>query len=305
MSIGSTPASAGPAGEFRIGTVFPQIEIGNDLDDIRTYAITVRELGYRHILAYDHVLSGSQQAHHPKLINRYDENSPFHEVFVLFGYLAAIVPDLEMVTGVLILPQRQTALVAKQSATLDLLTGGKTRLGVGIGWNDIEYQGLGEDFGNRGKRLEEQMDVLRTLWRDEIVSYNGTWHTIDQAGLAPMPVQRPIPLWIGGSAEVAVRRAARLAEGFFPNSGSRETYEWIMGTLRDEMQRNDRNPATFGIEPRISVAGTNPDDWKRDYSWWREQGVSHLTVNTMGAKFTSVQQHLDALDRAMRIIGEM
>lgn len=305
VSTESMPATSFPGSEIRIGAVFPQIEIGNDLDDIRTYATTVRDLGYRHILAYDHVLSGSQAAHHPKLVNRYDENSPFHEVFVLFGYLAAIVPGLEMVTGVLILPQRQTALVAKQSATLDLLTGGKTRLGVGIGWNDIEYQGLNEDFGNRGKRLEEQMDVLRTLWRDEIVSYEGTWHTIDQAGLAPMPVQRPIPIWIGGSAEVAVRRAARLANGFFPNSGSRETYEWIIGILRDEMRRNDRDPASFGIEPRISVAGTSPDDWKRDYAWWREQGVSHLTINTMGGGFSSVQQHLDALGQAMNIIRAM
>ncbi len=298
MSI-DRDSSSSAAKEIRIGAVFPQTEIGNDLGDIRTWAATVGALGYRHILAYDHVLSGSQAAHHPKLVNRYDENSPFHEVFVLFGYLAAIVPNIEMVSGVLILPQRQTALVAKQSATLDLLTGGRTRLGVGIGWNDIEYQGLGEDFGNRGKRLEEQMDVLRTLWRDEIVSYEGRWHTIDQAGLAPMPVQRPIPIWIGGSAEVAVRRAERLADGFFPNSGSRESYEWLLGILRDELQRSNRDPASFGIEPRISVAGTNPDDWKRDFTWWREQGVSHLTVNTMGGGYTAVQQHLDALGQAM------
>lgn len=288
--------------EVRIGAVFPQNEISNDPDDIRTYASTLDQLGYRHILAYDHVLSGSQQAHHPKLVGRYDEKSPFHEVFVLFGYLAAIAPALEMVTGVLILPQRQTALVAKQAATLDLLTAGKTRIGVGIGWNDIEYQGLGETFGNRGRRLEEQMDVLRRLWTDSIISYEGRWHTIDHAGLAPMPVQRPIPLWIGGSAEVAIRRAARLADGFFANSGSQETYERIMAILRDEIQRSDRDPATFGIEPRITVAGTEPDDWKRSYTWWREQGVTHLTINTMGGGYTSVDQHLDALGKAIETL---
>lgn len=291
--------------EIRIGAVFPQTEIGNDLGDIRRYASTVRDLGYRHILAYDHVLSGSQRAHHPKLVGRYDEHSPFHEVFVLFGYLAAVEPGLELVTGVLILPQRQTALVAKQVATLDLLTAGKTRLGVGIGWNDIEYQGLGESFGNRGRRLEEQIDVLRALWRDEIVSYSGQWHTIEHAGLAPMPVQRPVPIWIGGSAEAAVRRAARLADGFFPNSGSRETYERIMAIVRDELRRIDRDPATFGLEPRISVAGTDPDDWKRSYDWWREQGVTHLTVNTMGGGYTAVDQHLDALERALHILDGM
>ena len=302
MSSGSQSPSFPVSLEPRIGAVFPQTEIGNDLDDIRAYAQTVGKLGYRHILAYDHVLSGSQQAHHPKLVNRYDENSPFHEVFVLFGHLAAIVPDLEMVTGVLILPQRQTALVAKQAATLDLLTAGKTRIGVGIGWNDIEYQGLGETFGNRGKRLEEQMDVLRTLWSDNIVSYDGTWHTIDHAGLAPMPVQRPIPIWIGGSAEVAIRRAVRLADGFFPNSGSQDTYVRILGILKDELGRTGRDPATFGIEPRISVAGTDPDDWKRSYSWWREQGATHITVNTMGGGFTSVNQHLDALGEAIEAL---
>ena len=302
VSSGSGSVSFSEATGIRIGAVFPQTEIGNDLEDIRTYATTVEEFGYRHILAYDHVLSGSQQAHHPKLINRYDENSPFHEIFVLFGYLAAIVPDLELVTGVLILPQRQTALVAKQAATVDLLTAGKTRIGVGIGWNDIEYQGLGETFGNRGKRLEEQIDVLRRLWTDEIISYDGTWHAIDHAGLAPMPVQRPIPIWIGGSAEVAVRRAARLADGFFPNSGTQETYERIMSILRDELRRTDRDPATFGIEPRISVAGTKPDDWKRSFAWWREHGATHLTINTMGGHFTSVDQHLDALGQAIETL---
>jgi probable F420-dependent oxidoreductase len=301
VSIGASQ-SANSSG-VRFGAVFPQTEIGNDRLEIARYAAGVQELGYRHVLAYDHVLSGSQQAHYPKLVKRYDENSPFHEVFVLFGYLAAIAPELEMVTGVLILPQRQTALVAKQAATVDLLTGGKSRLGVGIGWNDIEYQGLGESFGNRAKRLEEQIDVLRALWSDSIISYEGTWHTIDNAGLAPMPIQRPIPVWIGGSAEVAVRRAARIADGFFPNSGSQETYETLMAVIRDELHRIDRDPATFGIEPRISVGGTQADEWKRSYAWWLEQGITHLTINTMGAGFTSVDQHLEALESAITTLA--
>jgi len=289
--------------EVRIGAVFPQTEIGADPDQIAGYARGVQELGFRHIIAYDHVLSGSQQAHHPKLVKRYDETSPFHEVFVLFGYLAAIVPSLEMVTGVLILPQRQTALVAKQAATLDLLTGGKTRIGVGIGWNDIEYQGLGEQFTNRGKRFEEQIEVLRSLWSDPIVNYEGTWHTIEHAGLAPMPAQRPIPLWIGGGAEVAVRRAVRIADGFFATSGSQATYERLMAIIRDEMRVRDRDPATFGIEPRILVAGTTAEDWRQSFAWWREQGISHLSVNTMGAGFTEISQHLDALESVLAALS--
>jgi probable F420-dependent oxidoreductase len=282
----------------RLGAVFPQTEIGNDREEIARYARGVRELGYRHILAYDHVLGGSQTAHHPKLVNRYDESTPFHEVMVLFGYLAAITPELEMVTGVLVLPQRQTTLVAKQAATLDLLTGGKTRLGVGIGWNDIEYQALGEPFGNRARRYEEQIEVLRALWSSKIVSFAGQWHTIDHAGIQPQPMQRPIPIWIGGTAEPAVRRAARLADGFFPNSASYEVYERVLGNLRDELGRIGRDPATLGIEPRISVANSVADDWKQAFDWWRTQGITHLTVNTMGAGFRSVDEHLDGLARA-------
>ena len=285
-------------GEIRLGAVFPQTEIGNDRDEIARYARGVDEIGYRHILAYDHVLGGSQAAHYPKLVNRYDETTPFHEVMVLFGYLAAVTPELEMVTGVLVLPQRQTALVAKQAATLDLLTGGKTRLGVGIGWNDIEYQALGEPFGNRARRYEEQIDVLRALWTNDIVDYNGRWHTINQAGIQPLPIQRPVPIWIGGTAEAAVRRAARIADGFFPNSASFEVYERVLDDLRDELARIGRDPATLGIEPRISVANSTVDDWKRAFSWWRAQGITHLTVNTMGAGFRSVDEHLDGLSKA-------
>jgi probable F420-dependent oxidoreductase len=290
-----------PLEGVRVGAVFPQTEIGNDRNGIARFAARVQELGFQHILAYDHVLSG-ELAHHPELKGRYNEKHSFHEVLVLFGYLAAIAPDLEMVTGVIILPQRQTALVAKQAATLDVLTGGRTRLGVGIGWNDIEYQGLGENFRNRARRFEEQVDVLRTLWRDPIVTVQGQWHTIDHAGLAPLPIQRPIPIWFGGSAEAAIRRAARLGDGFMPNGRSLEIYEQWMGILRDELRRIDRDPGTFGVEPRLDVGSTGPEEWKREFEWWRVNGMTHLTLHTMGAGFTSVDQHLEALERALETL---
>jgi probable F420-dependent oxidoreductase len=220
--------------------------------------------------------------------------------------MAALAPNLEVVSGVVILPQRQTALVAKQASTVDILTGGRFRLGVGIGWNDIEYQGLNESFGNRGRRIEEQIDVLRTLWQEPIVTYQGEWHSIDHAGLAPLPVQRPIPIWIGGSADVALRRAARLADGFFSNSGiDLERAQHEVGVIQTELQWIERDPATFGFEPRLNLAERNPDAWRRAVSWWQEAGATHLSINTMNAGCTSMTEHLAGLELVRAAIADL
>lgn len=291
------------SGALQIGVVFPQTEIGADAADIRRYATTVEHMGYQHLLAYDHVVGGSL-AVHEKLRNRYTSDTAFHEIFVLFGYLAAVAPSLELVTGVLILPQRQAVLVAKQAAEIDVLTEGKLRLGVGIGWNDIEYEALNEPFRNRARRFEEQIDVLRSLWRSEIVDYTGTWHRIDHAGINPMPVQRPIPVWIGASAELAIRRAARIADGFFPNARTIEDHERQLGWLRDELAKHGRSNDDFGLEPRISLGDGGPDDWRRLHAWWREQGATHIDINTMGAGCTSVDDHLRLLQRALDALGK-
>lgn len=288
---------------LRIGAVFPQTEIGTDRVDISSWIEGARDLGFHHMVAYDHVLNGEQAYHHPKLVGRYDETKPFHEVMVLFGYMAAIAPEMEAVSGVVILPQRQTALVAKQASTVDILTGGRFRLGVGIGWNDIEYQGLNEEFRNRGRRVEEQIDLLRTLWQDPLISYDGQWHTIDHAGLAPLPLQRPIPIWIGGSADVALQRAARLADGFFSNSGvNLEPSSHEVTVIRNELTRIDRDPATFGFEPRLNLAEDSEDAWQRAIDWWQEAGATHVSINTMGAGCTSIEEHLAGLARVKQAI---
>ncbi|MGO9874036.1 MAG: LLM class F420-dependent oxidoreductase, partial [Acidimicrobiia bacterium] len=199
---------------MKIGVVFPQTEIGADPGAVRAYVRRVEELGFEHLLAYDHVLGADPQVHTPWR-GPYDVDTTFHEPFVLFGYIAALT-SLELVTGIIILPQRQTALVAKQAAEVDLLTGGRFRLGVGLGWNAVEYEALGADFSNRGRRVGEQIEVMRSLWTQRSVTHDGTYEHVTAAGLAPLPVQRPIPVWFGAASEPAYRRAGRLADGWFP-----------------------------------------------------------------------------------------
>src|SRR5712691_5054033 len=199
---------------MRIGVVFPQTELGGDAGAVRAYAQRAEELGFTHVLAYDHV-AGADPAVHAGWDGPYDVHTTFHEPMVLYGYLAAVT-SMELVTGVIILPQRQAVLAAKQAAEVDLLTSGKFRLGVGIGWNRVEYEALGQDFSTRGKRLEEQITLLRRLWTERSVTHEGTRDRVVGAGLAPLPTQRPIPIWLGGMSPPAYRRMGRLADGWFP-----------------------------------------------------------------------------------------
>jgi probable F420-dependent oxidoreductase len=282
---------------MRLGTVFPQTEIGNDPLVIRDYAQAVEQLGYDHVLVFDHVLGAHPDRFEGRFRPPYTHETPFHEPFVLFGYLAALTTKLELTTGIIILPQRQTALVAKQAAAVDVLTGGRLRLGVGIGWNDVEYEALNENFHNRGRRVEEQIALLRDLWTKELVDFAGKYHTVHRAGLRPMPVQRPIPIWMGGTAEPAVKRAARIADGWFPHfqpgAQGREAIERLHGYLRDA----GRKPGDFGVEGRISMFNTPPDQWGASLEGWRGLGASHVSFNTMNAKLASPQAHIDAIRR--------
>ena len=222
---------------MRIGVTFPQIEFGNDPVAIRDYAQTVEGLGYTHFLAYDHVL-GADASVRPGWTGSYASDNPFHEVFVLLGYLAGLTTSLELVTGVLILPQRQTALVAKQAAEVDVLSGGRLRLGVGVGWNEVEYQGLDKDFSNRGARSEEQIALLRALWTSPVITFDGQWERIDAAGINPLPVQRPIPIWIGGYAEATLRRVGQLGDGWFPWREPNETMRAAVERIQQLRQRS-------------------------------------------------------------------
>jgi probable F420-dependent oxidoreductase len=286
---------------MRIGAIFPQTEFGNDPIAIRDYAQAVEGMGYTHILVYDHVL-GASTANRPDWRRPYTSETPFHEPFVLFGFMAAATRTVELVTGVVILPQRQTALVAKQAAEVDVLSGGRLRLGVGIGWNPVEYEALGQNFHNRGARLEEQIAVLRRLWTEPVVSFRGRWHSIPEAGINPLPVQRPIPLWIGATADVGVARAGRLADGWFPQRRPDDEARRLLGVLRGAAAAAGRDPAALGVEARLSISQVPETEWAGFAAAWRALGATHLTVNTMDCGFATPQAHLDALRQVREVL---
>jgi len=287
---------------MKIGVVFPQIEFQPDPIAVRDYAQAVEDLGYKHIHAYDHVL-GANPDRPGGWTGPYTDKNPFFEPFVLFSYLAGITRKLEFVTGILILPQRQTVLVAKQAATLDVLSNGHFRLGVGLGWNEVEYIALGENFHNRGKRLEEQVALLRLLWTQPLVNFEGSWHKIPDAGLNPLPLQRPIPIWFGGTDDRALHRMARLADGWMVNQRTIEQAKPLYDKLLQYLEDEGRDRASFGIEPRLNINLIAQEGWNNFIQGWDELGATHLTVNTMGCGFETVAAHIQALRSFAETIG--
>ena len=278
---------------MKLGAVFPQTEIGADPDDVARFAATAEELGYNHLVAYDHVL-GANTASRPDWQGPYTSLSMFHEPFVLFGYLAGVTSTLELVTAVIILPQRQTALVAKQAACIDVISRGRLRLGIGTGWNAVEYDALNEDFSNRGLRSEEQIDVLRKLWADETITFNGKWHQIEDAGINPLPESRSIPVWLGGMAPQVIERVGRIADGWFPffNPNLSEQLKEVHRCA----ELAGRDPASIGIEcmAPLADAGNQARDQLKNL---QDIGVTHSAVVTMNAGLVGAQQHIDALKR--------
>jgi probable F420-dependent oxidoreductase len=279
---------------MQIGAVLPQTEIGADAGAVRAWAQGVESLGYAHVLAYDHVL-GADTTVHRDWKGPYDIDTTFHEPLVLFGFLAALT-RLELVTGIIILPQRQTALVAKQAAEVDLLSDGRFRFGIGLGWNAVEYEALGRDFTDRGRRVEEQVDLLRRLWTERSVTHRGRSEQITAAGLAPMPRQRPIPIWFGGQSPTAYRRIGRLADGWFPQVTPGSRLDEARAIIDEAARAAGRDPAGIGMEGRVAWSKAGEVDRVVDHAErWRAIGATHLAVNTMGAGLASVDDHLGAL----------
>ena len=280
---------------MRVGVTFPQTELGGDPGAVRAYGESVEQLGFSHILVYDHVV-GADPAVHKGWNGPYDVNTTFHEPFVMYGYLAAVTRSLELVTGVIILPQRQTTLVAKQAAEVDLLSGGRFRLGIGVGWNAVEYEALGEEFGNRGKRSAEQIELLRRLWTEQSVTFDGEFHTVTGAGIAPLPVQRPIPVWVGAASPPGYKRAGRLADGWFPMMGPGQALDDARGVVESAAVEAGRDPTTIGMEGRVDWRG-DVDAVADQLAAWSKSGASHVSVNTMGAGLHTVDDHIAALSQ--------
>jgi probable F420-dependent oxidoreductase len=293
MPAGLIATSPKGDSQMNIGLVFPQTEFGSDPMAIRDYAQTAEALGYSHILAYEHVLGANPQRP-GGWRGVYSHKDPFHDPFVLFSYMAAVTQRLSFATGILILPQRATVIVAKQAATLDLLSGGRLRLGVGLGWNKTEYIALDQDFHTRGRRIEEQIQLLRQLWTNELVTFDGRWHTIPDLGLNPLPLQRPIPIWIGGYADAVLRRIAKMGDGWMPGHRFAAKAQADLDKLDRYLAENGRSRVDIGIEPRISYDDSPPDQWPQLIADWRAAGATHLSLNTMRQGFDT-DGHMQAI----------
>ncbi len=283
-----------------IGVVFPQTEFGNNPAAIKDYAQTAEALGYTHILAYDHVL-GANPDRPGGWQGPYTYQTSFHEVFTLFSFMAAVTKQIEFVTGVLILTQRQTALVAKQVAEISILSNGRFRLGVGIGWNAVEYTALNEDFTNRGKRVEEQIDVMRKLWSQELVTYEGKWHTIPDAGINPLP-KHPIPIWFGGHHDNMLRRVATMGDGWMPNYRTAAKAQPSFDKIKAYAAEAGRDPAEIGLHPRVVYSEGDQNAMHDIMEDWDALGANHISLNTLGSKFTTAQ-HIGAMRTFAGIFG--
>lgn len=287
---------------MKIGLVYPQVEYSSDRFAIRDYAQAAEGLGFSHILAYDHILGANPQR--PEgWEGPYTYQDSFQEPLTLFGYLAGLTKIIGFATGVIILPQRQTALFAKQAAAVDIFSGGRLRVGIGIGWNRVEYTALNENFRNRGQRSEEQVELLRQLWTQPLVTFQGRWHTILDAGINPLPVQRPIPIWFGGHAEAVLQRTERLGDGWMPNYRRAAEAQPSIDRLHAYLEQVGRPSNSLGLEARLHHGDGNPDEWIDRIQEWQAAGASHITFNTMGSGFTSDQEHLKAIQAFAQAAG--
>jgi probable F420-dependent oxidoreductase len=279
--------------------MFPTRDIGNDPARIREWAQAAEDLGYAYIEVPDHVFGATAR---DGWTPRYNERDPFHETFVMLGFLAAVTTRIRLSSGILIAPQRQTGLIAKQAAEVDLLSGGRLRLGIGSGWNHVEYEALGTDWKTRGARQAEQAEVLRRLWSEELVDYDGRFHHLKGVNIVPPPVQRPIPIWFGGSSDAVVKRAARLGDGWMPIMAPDAQAEQKLALLREEISNLGRDPAKFGLEGWLRMHDADPQHWAGAAAGWRRLGADFVMLYPM-YRIPKFEDQIETLRRFKEVAG--
>ena len=280
----------------QLGAFFPTRDMPADRAVVRDWAQAAEGLGFDFIEVSDHVL-GADRAAIPGFEGPYDVNDSFHETFVTLSFMAAATEKVGFASGVLILPQRQTALVAKQAAQLDILCGGRLRLGVGVGWNPVEYEALGQAWNTRGRRQAEQIELMNRLWTERTVTFEGEFDRVRHAGINPLPIQRPIPIWFGGSADAVLRRTAKYGQGWIPLGNPGSKTEAQLESLRGYVREQGRDPGNFGIEAWIRSGNAGPDEWHATAARWRDLGASHLTFYTSGQGVGPLDKQIAAMRR--------
>jgi len=282
---------------MKTGVIYPQIELGGDVGAVKAFAQAAEDLGYDHIVIYDHVIGADHANREPKLTGPYTDKNPFHEPLVTYAYLAGVTKTIELATGVIILPQRQTALFAKQAADVDLFSDGRLRLGVGVGWNWVEYDALEmpNHFRRRGKRQELQIELIRKLWTQPLLDHTDADHRIDRAAILPRP-KRSIPIWLGGFSDAAYERAARIGDGFMFAGRTQTEAVRIKSKITARLGELGRDANAFGFEA-IQQYNRGDNQWPGDIAGWKEAGGSHISVVTMNANLTTVDAHIDAIRR--------
>jgi probable F420-dependent oxidoreductase len=275
----------------RFNVSFPQDIAMADPGAVREFAQMVDESGFDHLTVSDHVL-GANPASRPNWTGRYTVDDPFREPMVMLGFIAACTSRVRLGTSIVILPQRQTALVAKQMAEIDILSDGRAMLGVGVGWNELEFVGLNEDFHTRGRRMEEQLAVMRALWTERSTTFKGEFHTIDDAGLNTMPVQRPIPIWMGGAAPRVLQRIARLADGWLPSSASVADFTAQLDQFKDLVREAGRDMSTIAVVPRMTLKRGAESTWPELVERWAATGATHLGVSTNNSDAGDAHEHI-------------
>ena len=285
---------------MEIGAVFPHNEIGTDPQAIKDYAQGVEELGVTHLLIYDHVL-GADRDRPGGFEGPYDKDVAFHEPFTTFAFIAAVTKNLDMITTVMILPQRQTVLVAKQAAELAILSNNRFKLGIGVGWNTVEYTGLNENFKNRGKRQEEQVELMRLLWESEVLEYKGDYHHIDKASINPRP-SKSVPIWFGGGAPQLIERCADLGDGWIPLMGPNEAARKTLAAIKEKRESKGLDWDNFGVQAQAQYAGGDAERWNKHAEKWRNLGASHLAIATHNAEPTNVDGHLGRIKEYLNAV---